>query len=78
MASMADAVDRVVESEIVKNGYERTFRYACGYGDKSHQPGFCVWSKRRRSGSDNAESHHDSPDGRLGRDRMKNAESVNR
>ena len=37
---MADAVDRVVESEIVKNGYERTFRYACGYGDwaLSHQP----------------------------------------
>ncbi|MBI1866128.1 MAG: hypothetical protein HYR98_10450, partial [Nitrospirae bacterium] len=37
---MADQVDRVVESEIVKNGYERTFRYACGYGDwaLSHQP----------------------------------------
>ena len=30
---VADAVDRVILQEIQRNGYERTFRFAVGYGD---------------------------------------------
>src|SRR3989304_5013127 len=30
---MAEQADRIIETEIVKNGYSPTFRYAAGYGD---------------------------------------------
>ncbi len=30
---MADQVGGIIEAEIIKNGYEPTFRYAAGYGD---------------------------------------------
>ena len=30
---MADQVDRIIETEIRKHGYQRTFRYGVGYGD---------------------------------------------
>lgn len=30
---MAEHVGRIIETDIIKNGYEPTFRYAAGYGD---------------------------------------------